>query len=52
MLQTKIIQLNNFFTDENDAWTHDVSMIGTDLIGICKSNYHMITTMTAPKFVT
>ena len=36
------------------AWTRfkvtTVVVIGTDCIGSCKSNYHMITTMTAPPY--
>ena len=28
--------------------THNLLMIGTDCIGSCKSNYHMIMTKTAP----
>jgi hypothetical protein len=28
--------------------THKVSVIGTDCIGSCKSNYHTITDTTAP----
>ena len=29
-------------------WTHNVRVIGTGCIGSCKSNYHTITTTTAP----
>ena len=31
-----------------DKLYHNVSGIGTDCIGSCKSNYHMIRTTTAP----
>ena len=33
----------------NGIRTHSVSVIDTDCIGSCKSNYHMITTKTDPK---
>ena len=32
----------------NGVQTHNVVVIYTDCTGSCKSNYHMITTMTAP----
>ena len=38
------------------TWSHNAvstmpHMIGTDCIGICKSNYHVITTTLAPLFI-